>query len=62
MSTHNICFCREIRQIWILSGGKKAPYQELCLFNVDFQVCFEVIHFYSLTAICGFSLNLFHLM
>ena len=23
MSTHNICFCREIRKIWILFGGKK---------------------------------------
>ena len=23
MSTHNICFCREIRKIGILFGGKK---------------------------------------
>ena len=23
MSTHNICFCREIRKIKILFGGKK---------------------------------------
>ena len=29
MSTHNICFCREIRKVdtvWL----KKVPYQELC--------------------------------
>ena len=31
MSTHNICFCPEIRQIWIFFGWqkKKGPYQEL---------------------------------
>ena len=30
MSTQNICFCPEIRKIWILFGWKKTPCQELC--------------------------------
>ena len=33
MSTHNICFCREIRKIWILFGGKKHLIESYVLYG-----------------------------
>ena len=36
MSTHNICFCGEIRKIFFWIEKKKASYQELCIASKTF--------------------------
>ena len=38
MSTHNICFCREIRQMWILFGGKKRLIK-----SYEFEFIFKTV-------------------
>ena len=39
MSTHNICFCRQIRKIKILFGGKKPPFKSYDKIYDSSQAC-----------------------
>ena len=55
MSTHNMCFCGEIRKISLRLGCKKVPNLELCeqikkalieLCKADLDLCCLYIYIY----------------
>ena len=39
MSTHNICFCGEVRKYQHFFGGKKVPYHELGMILSNLHGC-----------------------
>ena len=50
MSTHNICFCREIRKISAFFQMRKAPYLLLCFFVQNNMLIFSFLYPHTIVA------------